>query len=107
MDDYDCDIHIHVDTSYMDDLRTAAKYFEKLRKKPKYAADIVVLEQLANTYEVLKEKKNVRMLIMELEGLETRYSSDPNYYRIMEGLYGRNKMIDKMKEAAAKGEKLR
>ena len=65
------------------------------------------IEQLANTYEVLKEKKNVRMLIMELEGLETRYSSDPNYYRIMEGLYGRNKMIDKMKEAAAKGEKLR
>ena len=43
---------------------------------------------------------------MELEGLEIRYQDNKEYFRIMEGLYGRNKMIDKMKKAAEKGAKL-
>ena len=103
----DADDSYMPNTGYTDDLKTAAKYFEQLRKQPKYAADIIVLEQLANTYEVLKEKKNVKMLIMELEGLEGRYQDSAEYFRIMEGLYARNNMMDKMKTAADKGAKLR
>ena len=102
----DKDKNYKPDLSYNDDLGTAAQYFEKLRKAPKYAADIIVLEQLANIYEVLKETSKVKMLIMELEGLEEVHKANKEYYRIMEGLYGRNKMLDKMKEAQAKGDKL-
>lgn len=94
------------DLSFQADLKTAAEYFETLRRAPKYAADIVVLEQLANCYEVLKETKKVKSLIMEMEGLEERYKTSKEYYRIMEGLYGRNKMLDKMKEASEKAERL-
>jgi Flp pilus assembly protein TadD len=93
--------------SYLEDLKVAAGYFEELRTQPKYASDLVVLEQLANTYEVLKEKGKVRALIMELEGLEAKYKDNPEYFRIMEGLYGRSNMIEKMKEASEKGSRLR
>jgi tetratricopeptide (TPR) repeat protein len=94
------------DMSYLDDLKTAAEYFELLRATPKYSTDIIVLEQLANVYEVTKDKSKVKALIMELEGLEQLHTTDKTYYQIMEGLYGRNNMIEKMKGAAAKGAKL-
>lgn len=102
----DKDKNYNPDMSFQSDLKTAAEYFETLRRTPKYAADIVVLEQLANCYEVLKETKKVKALIMEMEGLEERYKNSKEYYRIMEGLYGRNKMMDKMKEASEKGARL-
>jgi tetratricopeptide (TPR) repeat protein len=95
------------DTSYLGDLKTAATYFEKLRTSSfKYRDDLVVLEQLINTYEVRKDTSKVKALIMELEALEDRYRSNREYYRVMEGLYGRNKMMDKMKQAQEKGAKL-
>lgn len=95
------------DTTYLNDLGASADYFQRLRKASfKYRDDIVVLEQLANVYEVRKESSKVKMLIMELEALETKYVSNKEYYHIMEGLYGRNKMMDKMKEAQLKGAKL-
>jgi len=72
----------------------------------KYRDDLIVLEQLANTYEVRKEPAKVKAVIMELEALEDRYRSNREYYRVMEGLYGRNKMMDKMKQAQEKGAKL-
>jgi len=106
LDKMDKDKNYKPDVSYMDDLATAAQYFEKLRRSPKYTADIIVLEQLANIYEVRKENGKVKALIMELEGLEEINKKNKEYYRIMEGLYGRNKMLDKMKEAQEKGEKL-
>jgi len=95
------------DTSYLGDLQTAASYFEQLRSASlKYRDDLIVLEQLANTYEVRKEPAKVKAVIMELEALEDRYRSNREYYRVMEGLYGRNKMMDKMKQAQEKGAKL-
>lgn len=106
LDKMDKDKKYQPDMSYMKDLEMAAQYFEKLRTSPKYATDMIVLEQLANVYEVTKEKAKVRALIMELEGLEEMYSNNKTYYQIMEGLYGRNNMIEKMKAAAAKGAKL-
>ncbi len=102
----DADPNYKPDMSYMDDLAVAAGYFEKLRVSPKYTSDIVVLEQLANIYEVRKETAKVKALIMELEALEGLNLNNKEYYRIMEGLYGRNKMIDKMKHATEKGAKL-
>jgi tetratricopeptide (TPR) repeat protein len=102
----DADVNYKPNMSYMDDLAVAAVHFEKLRVSPKYASDIIVLEQLANIYEVRKETAKVKALIMELEALEGLNLSNKEYYRIMEGLYGRNKMMDKMKQAAEKGAKL-
>jgi len=98
----DADQNYEPDLSYEKDLKVAAEYFEKLRKSPKYSTDIVVMEQLANTYEVLKEKKKVKTLIMELEGLQVKYANDKQYWRIMEGLYARNNMMQKAQEAAEK-----
>ena len=95
------------DTSYLGDLRTAAQYFEQLRGASfKYRDDLVVMEQLANTYEVRKDTAKVKAIILELEALEDRYRTNREYYRVMEGLYGRNKMMDKMKQAQEKGAKL-
>ncbi|MCX6139583.1 MAG: hypothetical protein NTX15_01930 [Candidatus Kapabacteria bacterium] len=95
------------DTTYLADLKSSADYFERLRKASvKYKDDIIVLEQLANVYEVLKETVKVKAVVMELEALEDKYRASKDYYRIMEGLYGRNKMMDKMKEAQEKGAKL-
>lgn len=95
------------DTSYLGDLRTAAQYFEQLRGASfKYRDDLVVIEQLANTYEVRKDTAKVKAIIVELEALEDRYRTNREYYRVMEGLYGRNNMMDKMKQAQEKGAKL-
>jgi hypothetical protein len=65
-----------------------------------------LISELANVYEVRKDATKVKSLIMELEALEDVYSSNKDYYRTMEGLYGRNKMLDKMKQANEKGSKL-
>lgn len=103
----DADKKYQPNLSYLEDLKTSASYFEKLRQASgKYQTDIIVLEQLANVYEVTKNKAKVKALIMELEGLEQMNLKNKTYYEIMEGLYSRNNMIDKMKEAAAKAAKL-
>lgn len=96
-----------VDTSYKKLLTKAAGYFEQLRKvSARFKDDYIVIGELANTYEVLKDTPKVKALISELEALEAKYSNDENYYRVLEGLYARNKMIDKMKDAQSKGAKL-
>lgn len=95
------------DTSYLGDLKKAAAYFERLRSSSsKYRDDLIVIEQLANVYEVRKDAVKVKAMILELEALEDRYRSSREYYRVMEGLYGRSNMIDKMKQAQEKGAKL-
>jgi tetratricopeptide (TPR) repeat protein len=94
-------------TAYLPLLADAASSFEQLRKvSAKYRNDYIVISEIANVYEVRKELGKVKALIMELEALEEVYSKDKEYYRTMEGLYGRNKMLDKMKQASEKGSKL-
>lgn len=96
-----------MDTTYMTYLTRSAVYFERLRKvSARFKDDFSVVADLANTYEVRKDVARVKSLISELEALEVKYSNDPNYYRIMEGLYARNKMTDKMKQAQEKGARL-
>ena len=96
-----------MDTTYMTFLTRSAGYFERLRRvSVRYKDDFGVIADLANTYEVRKDVAKVNALIGELEALEVKYANDPNYYRVMEGLYARNKMMDKMKDAQAKGEKI-
>ncbi len=96
-----------MDTTYMTYLSRSAGYFERLRKvSARFKDDFGVIADLANTYEVRKDVAKVKSLISELEALEVKYANDLNYYRAMEGLYARNKMMDKMKEAQAKGAKI-
>ena len=90
------------DESYMKDLGTSADYFVKLRQNFKYRDDLTVLEQLANIYEVRREKGRVKEIIMELEALREKYANDRKYYQIMEGVYARNGMEDKAKEMEQK-----
>lgn len=96
-----------VDTTYMQLLADAATAFEQLRRvSAKYRNDYIVIAELANVYEVRKDAAKVKALIMELEALEEIYNKNKDYYRTMEGLYGRNKMLDKMEQARQKGSKL-
>lgn len=103
----DKDKNYKINESYLDDLKTSADYFEHLRKSPQYADNLTVLDQLANIYEVRKERAKVKAIIMELEALEMKYQTNKEYYRVMEGVYARNNMLDKMKEATAKAQQLK
>jgi len=93
--------------TYLPLLAEAASSFEQLRRvSAKYRNDYIVISEIANVYEVRKDLGKVKALILELEALEEVYNKDKEYYRTMEGLYGRNKMLDKMKQANEKGSKL-
>lgn len=96
------DKNYKVDESFLKDLGTSAEYFERLRETFRYRDDLTVLEQLANIYEVRREKSKVKVIIMELEALSVKYATNKAYYQIMEGVYARNGMVDKAKEMEAK-----
>ncbi len=96
-----------VDTTYLRLLAKSGELFERLRKvSPRFRDDFVVIGELANTFEVRKVTSRVKELITELEALESKYATNRDYYRVMEGLYARNKMFDKMKLIQEKGTKL-
>lgn len=95
------------DTSYYSLLDEAAQAFEQLRRvSARYRNDYIVIAELANVYEVRQNQARVKALILELEALSELYGNQKEYWRTMEGLYGRNKMFDKMKQANEKGSKL-
>lgn len=96
------DKNYKVDETFLKDLGTSAEYFERLRETFRYRDDLTVLEQLANIYEVRREKSKVKAIIMELEALGEKYATNKAYYQIMEGVYARNGMVDKAKEMEAK-----
>lgn len=107
LDKKDRDKKHKIDQSFMSDLALSAAYFERLRQTVKYRDDLVVMEQLANVYEVRQDAAKLRAIILELEALEDQYRTSKEYYRVMTGLYGRSKMLDKMQQAQAKGESLK
>lgn len=107
LDKKDRDKKYKIDQSFMDELALSATYFERLRQTVKYRDDLVVMEQLANVYEVRQDALKLNSIMRELEALEDRYRTSKEYYRIMTGLYGRSKMLDKMQEAQAKGASLK
>jgi tetratricopeptide (TPR) repeat protein len=96
-----------MDTTYLTLLAKAGGLFERLRKtSARFRDDFIVIGELANTYEVRKVTARVKELIAELEALEGKYAGNRDYYRVMEGLYARNKMFDKLKLIQEKGTKL-
>jgi len=107
LDKKDKDKKYKIDQAFMSDLAQAATYFERLRQSVKYRDDLVVMEQLANVYEVRQDAAKLKSIVQELEALEDQYRTSKEYYRIMTGLYGRSKMLDKMQDAQAKGESLK
>lgn len=107
LDKKDRDKKYKMDQSFMTDLAQSATYFERLRQTVKYRDDLIVMEQLANVYEVRNDAAKLRAIMQELEALEGQYRTSKEYYRIMTGLYGRSKMLDKMQDARVKGESLK
>lgn len=96
-----------MDTTYLTLLAKAGGLFERLRKaSARFRDDFIVIGELANTYEVRKVMARVKELIAELEALDGKYAGNRDYYRVMEGLYARNKMFDKLKLIQEKGAKL-
>ncbi|MFN9151803.1 MAG: tetratricopeptide repeat protein, partial [Bacteroidota bacterium] len=96
-----------IDTTYLTLLEKAGGLFERLRKaSARFRDDFIVIGELANTYEVRKVMPRVKELISELEALDGKYAGNRDYYRVMEGLYARNRMFDKLKLIQEKGAKL-
>lgn len=95
------------DAAWMSDLQTSARYFETLRQGVKYRDDLIVMEQLANIYEVRSDKQKLTSILTEFEALEQRYSNDADYWRILSGIYARLEMLDKMKKAQQKAESIK
>jgi len=95
------------DVAWMGDLQTSARYFETLRQGVKYRDDLIVMEQLANIYEVRRDKQQLTAIIAEFEALEQRYADNADYWRILEGIYARQEMLDKMKRAQQKAESIK
>lgn len=95
------------DVAWLNDLQTSARYFETLRQGVKYRDDLIVMEQLANIYEVRRDKARLTAIITEFEALEQRYAADADYWRILIGIYARQEMLDKMKKAQQKAESIK
>lgn len=93
--------------SYHDDLMTSASYYERLHRLPRYRDDLLVLEQLYNIYEVVRNDAKRNTVISTLEGLDSVMGTDLNYLTIMERIYARSNMESKARAIEARIKKLR
>ncbi|MBS1538910.1 MAG: tetratricopeptide repeat protein [Bacteroidetes bacterium] len=100
------------ETKYFPLLTKAAEYFERYKQLPQKTGDITTLQQLANIYEVTRDKQKLESIISELESLESSYNTNADYYEFLGGLYARQTslkkgMAEKSKLMFDKADKLR
>lgn len=93
--------------AYHDDLIKAAEYYERLHKLPKYRDDLLVLEQLYNIYEVVRNDSKRNNVIATLEALDSSFGRDENYLGMMERIYVRSNMEAKAKAIEQRVKNLR
>lgn len=93
--------------AYHDDLVASASFYERLHRLPKYREDILVLEQLYNIYEVVRNDSKRNAVIASLEALDSLYANDVNYLQMMERIYARSNMDSKARAMESRIKKLR
>ncbi|MCS6808179.1 MAG: tetratricopeptide repeat protein [Candidatus Kapabacteria bacterium] len=94
-------------SKYFPYLKESAQYFEQYRKLPGKDRDLQVLSQLLNTYEVIDDKENYRLIAGQIASLEYANEKNPAYYETMGRIYAKQKRNDKAKEAFDKADALR
>ncbi len=77
------------ETKYFPLLAKAAENFGRYKQLPQHQGDMTTLQQLANIYEVTREKQKLESIIAELESLESSNLSNADYYEFLGGLYAR------------------
>jgi tetratricopeptide (TPR) repeat protein len=103
-DKHDADKNYKIDAEvYMPDIRLSAKYFAKALESKTYANDLMILSELANIYQVLDDKDNLRKTVRNLEAIEFTIPKEKleDYYLKMLKIYsemGDNKKLDEIQK---------
>lgn len=100
-DKRDKDKNYKIDTEvYMPDLRESAKYFAKSLESKTFANDMMILSELANIYQVLGEKDDLRKIVRNLEAIEFTLSKEQlqQYYLNMLKIYSEMDDTKKLEE---------
>ena len=89
--------------AYMPDIRLSAKYFAKALESKTYANDMMILSELANIYQVLDDKDNLRKTVRNLEAIEFSVPKEKleDYYLKMLKIYsemGETKKLDEIQK---------
>lgn len=100
------------ETKYFPLLNKGAEYFNRYKNLPQHKGDLTALQQLANIYEVTRDKQRLESIIAELESLESSNLSNADYYEFLGGLYARQVsskkgMAERSKQMFEKADKLR
>ncbi len=83
---------------YFPSLRKSAEYFQRYKNMPAHRTEFAVLQQLANVYEVVRDKPKLKEIIAELESVEFANENNAAYYNLMGSLYLKQNQIDKSKK---------
>lgn len=94
------------ETQYFPNLKKSAEYFERYKNLPAHRTDFAPLQQLANIYEVTRDKK-LKTIMAELEAIEYANENNEAYYNLMGSLYTKQNQIDKAKTYYAKADALK
>ncbi|MBI3258423.1 MAG: tetratricopeptide repeat protein [Ignavibacteriae bacterium] len=100
------------ETKYFPLLNKAAEYFTRYKVLPQHKGDLTALQQLANIYEVTRDKQRLESTVVELESLESSNLTNADYYEFLGGLYARQVsskkgMAERSKQMFDKADKLR
>lgn len=84
--------------AYFPMLQKSAEYFEKYKNIPAHRMEFAALQQLANIYEVTRDKPKLKTIMAELEAVEYANAENPAYYNLMGSLYAKQNQVEKSKK---------
>lgn len=84
--------------AYFPILQKSAEYFERYKNIPTHRTEFAALQQLANIYEVIRDKTKLKIIIAELEAVEYANAENPAYYNLMGSLYAKQNQLEKSKK---------
>ncbi len=84
--------------AYFPMLQKSAEYFERYKNIPAHRTEFTALQQLANIYEVTRDKTKLKVIMAELEAVEYANTSNSAYYNLMGSLYAKQNQIEKSKK---------
>lgn len=95
------------ENQYFPNLRKSAEYFERYKNIPAHRTDFAPLQQLANIYDVIRDKQKLKVAMAELEAIEYANETNEAYYNLMGSLYSKQNQLDKAKIYYGKADALK
>lgn len=86
------------ETLYFPTLKKSAEFFERYKNIPAHRTDFAPLHQLANIYEVVRDKAKLKIIMAELEAVEFANEDNAAYYNLMGTMYAKQNQADKAKK---------